>query len=58
MPKYRCVRAFGLLEPGDEVELPGDASPEFFERLPDPPPDPTKPAAPAAPAATTPAKGM
>lgn len=35
--QYRCVKAFGLLEPGDTADLDGDVSPEFFEPVTAPP---------------------
>lgn len=57
--KYECVKPFGQLEPGDVIDLDGEASPEFFRLVPDslpPPAAPSEPAAPAAPA--DPAKEM
>lgn len=40
--RYTCIRAFGALKPGDQIELPDDVgvSPLHFARAPEPEPKP------------------
>ncbi len=46
--EVRCVKAFGLSEPGDLAEVPDGAAvdPDHWEAVPPPPPAPAVPAAP------------
>lgn len=60
--QVRCVRAFGLHKPGDEIEVPDGATvdPCHYEpAVPAPPEAETAPAPEAAPATVSfPSKGM
>jgi hypothetical protein len=58
-----CIRAFGVSEPGDVVEVPDGAAvdPEHWEIIPagKPPTPPASPVVPVTPAsAVTPKEGM